>query len=166
MNIDQLRTPEVLTTTAEQALATAAALMRDGHVGALVVVDPADGKQRPIGMLTDRDIVRGQLARRADLYCLSVGDVMTPDPLTLPADMDLGSAIAALNARAVRRAPVLDRSGRLIGIVTLDDLLPAIARELSALANLMGTQAHVESRRALTPDRARDLSVPYPRPHT
>jgi len=104
MNIDQLRTPEVLTTTAEQALATAAALMRDGHVGALVVVDPADGKQRPIGMLTDRDIVRGQLARRADLYCLSVGDVMTPDPLTLPADMDLGSAIAALNARAVRRA--------------------------------------------------------------
>jgi CBS domain-containing protein len=148
MNIDQLRTPEVVTTTADQALATAAALMRDGHVGALVVIEPADGKQRPVGILTDRDIVRGQLARRADLYCLSVGDVMTADPLTLRADMDLGSAITALNARGVRRAPVLDKSGRLIGMVTLDDLLPAVARELSALANLMGTQAHVESRRS------------------
>jgi CBS domain-containing protein len=147
MNIDQLRTPEVVTTTADQALATAAALMRDGHVGALVVIDAAEGK-RPIGILTDRDIVRGQLARRADLYCLSVGDVMTADPLTLRADLDLGSAIAALNARGVRRAPVLDKSGRLSGMVTLDDLLPAIARELSALANLMGTQAHIESRRA------------------
>ena len=147
MNIDQLRTPEVVTTTADQALATAAALMRDGHVGALVVIDAAEGK-RPIGILTDRDIVRGQLARRADLYCLSVGDVMTADPLTLRVDMDLGSAIAALNARGVRRAPVLDKSGRLSGMVTLDDLLPAIARELSALANLMGTQAHIESRRS------------------
>jgi CBS domain-containing protein len=150
MNIDQLRTPEVRTATADQALATAAAVMRDGHVGALVVVDPVNGE--PVGILTDRDVVRGQLARRADLYCLTVGDVMTPDPLTLRADMDLGSAIAALNARAVRRAPVLDAKGRLVGIVTLDDLLPAIARELSALANLMGTQAHCESRRTLKPD--------------
>ena len=147
MRIQDLRTPQARTTYREEALADAARVMCEEHVGALVVVDRNDSRRHPIGILTDRDIVRGQLRRCADLYCLTVGDVMTPDPLVLPLHLELTEAIQALNARAVRRAPLVDASGALVGIVTLDDLLPAVARELGTLAALMGSQAHDEHER-------------------
>lgn len=144
MRIRDLYTPHVQTAFRDESLAEAARIMCREHIGALVVVDRGDTKRRPVGILTDRDIVQGQLRRSADLYCLTVGDVMTPHPLVLPVYLEVTEAIEALNARAVRRAPVLDPEGNLVGIVTLDDLLPAVAQELSALANLMGSQAHLE----------------------
>jgi CBS domain-containing protein len=144
MRIQDLRTPQTRTAYREEPLADAARLMCDEHVGALVVVARNDSRQRPIGIVTDRDIVGGQLRCRADLYCLTVGDVMTPHPLVLPLHLELTEAIEALNVRAVRRAPLVDTSGALVGIITLDDLLPALAQELSTLAALMGSQAHDE----------------------
>jgi CBS domain-containing protein len=92
-------------------------------------------------MLTDRDILRGQIAKGADLHCLTVGDVMSRDPLSLPLATSLEEAIESMNARAVRRAPVVDANGSLVGIVTLDNLLPAVARELQSLAELIGRQS-------------------------
>lgn len=129
----------------DQALADAAQGMLDSHVGALIVVEHDDAR-RPVGILTDRDIVRGQLAHAADLFCLTVGDVMTPQPLSLAAKLSLAAAIEKLNEKAVRRAPVLDDSGALMGMVTLDDLLPAVARQLGELADLVGLQARREGR--------------------
>ena len=76
----------------------------------------------------------------------TVGEIMTPDPLVLRTDLGLTEAIGALNARGVRRAPVVDASGALLGMVTLDDLLPAVASELMTLASLMGAQAGREGR--------------------
>jgi CBS domain-containing protein len=142
MNIGDIRSAQVVVTYPDQALAEAARSMRESHVGALVVVEADDSQRQPRGILTDRDIVRGQLRKGADLYCLTVGDVMSQDPLCLRTDMSLGEGLEAMNLRAVRRAPVVDRAGSLVGIVTLDDLLPAIAAELRSLAQLMGTQAH------------------------
>jgi len=139
MNVGELRKPDVPVTSQDQPLSGAARLLCSHHVGALVVVDPADPKRHPIGIVTDRDIVRGQLQRNADLYCLTVADVMTGEPLSLPADTELAEAIEDMSSRAVRRAPVVDASGALIGIVTLDDLLPALAQELAGLAALMAT---------------------------
>jgi CBS domain-containing protein len=140
MIIGQIRTPNVIVTYPDRPLADAARMMRDSHVGALVVLDKHDPQRQPKGMLTDRDIVRGQLIKGADLHCLTVGDVMTRSPLVLPLDMGLSEGIEALRSRGVRRAPVVDGNGGLVGIVTLDDLLPALARNLQELAKLMGTQ--------------------------
>jgi CBS domain-containing protein len=148
MRIQDVYRPHARTATRDEPLAEAARMMCSEHIGALVVVDRADPQRRPIGIVTDRDIVRGQLRRAADLYCLTVGDVMTPDPLVLPAYLEVTEAIDALNARAVRRAPVLDPDGSLAGIVSLDDLLPAVAQELTDLATLMGSQAHRERARS------------------
>ena len=147
MRIQNVYTPHARTAIRDEPLAEAARMMCSEHIGALVVVDRADPKRRPIGILTDRDVVRGQLRRATDLYCLTVGDVMTSDPLVLPLYLEVTEAIDALNARAVRRAPVLDPDGSLAGIVSLDDLLPALARELTDLASLMGSQAHQEHAR-------------------
>jgi CBS domain-containing protein len=146
MRIQHLYTPNARTAYKDDPLAEAARAMCNAHIGALVVVDRADPQRRPIGILTDRDIVRGELGRSADLFCLTVGEVMTPDPLLLPAALESAEAIDALNRRAVRRAPVIDASGSLVGMVTLDDLLPALAEELAELAKLMGTQAQREGR--------------------
>lgn len=132
----------------DQPLAEAVRTMLESHVGSLIVVESRGTTRRPIGILTDRDIVRGQLRLSADLFCLTVGDVMTPDPLSLRANLGVTEAIEALHRRCVRRAPVVDDAGNLLGIITLDDLLPVVASELEELSALIGSQARHERRLA------------------
>ena len=146
MRIRDLYSPGAQVARPDQALAEAARTMLESHVGALMVVETGGSVRRPIGILTDRDIVRGQLRLSADLFCLTVGDVMTPDPLTISADAGATEAIESLHARGVRRAPVVDRAGNLLGVVTLDDLIPEVARELEGLSTLIGAQARHERR--------------------
>jgi CBS domain-containing protein len=153
MNVGDIRAPNVLVTYPDRPLVEAARTMRESRVGALVVLDAQDPQRRPRGILTDRDIVRGQLVKAADLYCLTVGDVMTRDPVVLPLRMSLADGINALTSRAVRRAPVVDANGSLVGIVTIDNLLPALARQLQELATLMGTQNR--GSRTVVPDHRR-----------
>ncbi len=144
VKIRDLYTPQPQTVYRDEPLADAARTLCHRHVGALVVLRRGDPLRQPVGILTDRDIVRGEFRRGTDLYLLTVGDVMTTDPLVLRTDLGLAEAIEALHARSVRRAPVVDASGALLGIITLDDLLPALAGELMTLASLMGTQASRE----------------------
>lgn len=144
MRAGELCTRKVYLARREDPLAAAAREMRQRHIGALIVVEAREKAVRPIGILTDRDIVCGQLAKSADLFCLNVGDVMTPDPTTVHEDDELTETIKRLAAAGVRRAPVVNSGGDLVGILSLDDLLPAVAQELSALAALIGTQARVE----------------------
>lgn len=144
MRVQDLYSPAAKVARPDQALAEAARAMLESHVGSLIVVDGGGKGGKPIGILTDRDIVRGQLRLESDLFCLTVGDVMTTDPLTIPATTGLTEAIVAMRSRVVRRAPVVDGFGNLLGIITLDDLLPAVARELEELAGLIGAQASHE----------------------
>ena len=144
MRVQDLYSPGAHVTRPDKALAEAARTMLQTHVGSLVVIEGDGTARRPVGILTDRDIVRGQLKCSADLFCLTVGDVMTPDPLTITAHTEVTEAIEALRDRGVRRAPVVDGAGNLLGVITLDDLLPAVARELEELSTLIGTQARYE----------------------
>jgi CBS domain-containing protein len=144
VKISEICSRDVQTIGPQEPLAEAARRMQQCHVGALVVVEP-QGPRVPGGILTDRDIVCGQLARKADLHCLVVSDVMTRDPAVLVGDNDLADAIEMLRTWGVRRAPVVNDAGQLIGIVTFDDLVPAVAAELTALGNLMGTQPRLEA---------------------
>lgn len=88
-----------------------ARLMRDQHVGAVAVTRGGPALARVAGILTDRDIVRAQLARTADLSSLSAGQTMTPDPLVLSEEESIDGAIAHLRARGVRRVPVIKQDG-------------------------------------------------------
>jgi CBS domain-containing protein len=147
MKIADISTVKVRVGHPDQPLAEAAAAMRNHTVGALVIVESSDPQRRPLGILTDRDIVRGQLLKSADLHCLLVRDVMTPDPLTLCDDLEVFEAIEALNERAVRRAPIVDRDGSLSGIISLDDLVPVVATEFLSLANLLDLRPSLRARR-------------------
>lgn len=147
MKIADISTVRVHVGHPDQPLADAARAMRGHAVGALVIVARSDPKRCPVGILTDRDIVRGQLSKVADLHCLLVREVMTADPLTLSGSLEIFEAIEALNGRAVRRAPVVDADGALTGIVSLDDLLPVVADEFQSLAHLLGLRPSLRAER-------------------
>src|SRR5690349_19514964 len=95
MNAGEVCKPNVITIRQFEELSAAAKLMRERHVGYLVVVEPQplDAKLKPIGVLTDRDIVVGVLAREADIHTLRVGDVMTRDPVVVEEDHSIGFAL-------------------------------------------------------------------------
>ena len=145
MQIGDICSREVYIVRPDEPLAVAVREMNNRHIGAVIVVESRGEAIRPVGIATDRDVVNGQIDRSADLFCLTVGDVMTKHPLTLLETSDVTEGIERLRARGVRRAPVVNEVGDLVGIVTFDDLLPVLAEELTALARLVGTQASRES---------------------
>ncbi len=121
-----------------------ARLMRDRHVGAVVVTEGRGDRPRAAGIITDRDIVRAQLARTADLSRLSAGDVMTRNPLVIGEEESADGAIAHLRARGVRRAPVVSQDGTLVGVISVDDLFAHVARELIDMAEIIARQRRDE----------------------
>jgi CBS domain-containing protein len=132
MNIGELCQRDVVTVRAGDEIAAAARLMRDRHIGYIIVVEPHVAAQTvvPIGVLTDRDIVVSVIARDVDPRSLRVEDVMTREPLLLSTSETLENALRTMRRRGVRRAPVVGDSGQLVGVVSLDDLLAVLAGEL------------------------------------
>lgn len=141
MKLSEICSPQVQVIEPQEPLIEAARRMLQHQIGALVVVQKRELGSRPIGIITDRDIVCGQYLKKADIHMLIVSDVMTSEPGMLSEDSGLGEAIETLRGWGVRRAPVVNDTGELRGIVTLDDLLPAVATELNNLSLLIGIQA-------------------------
>lgn len=143
MNIGQIASKQAVTAPLSASLQEVAETMLQRGVGAVVVIESADGHARVAGIITDRDIVRARLGHSSALSALLVADVMTRTPLVLDAEDSIANAIGHLEARGVRRAPVIDRDGRLLGLVSTDDLLGEVAAELSGLAQIVAKQGHL-----------------------
>jgi CBS domain-containing protein len=117
-----------------------AQLMRKHHVGALVVVDAAE-KTRPIGIVTDRDLVLAVMAEGLDASVFTASDIMSHDLVLAHTDLDLHGAIALMHERKVRRLVLVDDAGQLRGIITLEDMLGALSADLGAMvASLRGAR--------------------------
>lgn len=114
-----------------QSVAEAAEAMRDRHVGALVVVQE---DLRPVGMLTDRDIVTRVVAERRDPTGVLVSDVMSPEPTIAHVEDSLDRTLFALREQGVRRLPIVNEQGRVVGLVSLDDVLVLLSAELGQTA--------------------------------
>lgn len=123
----------------------AAQLMRKHHVGDLVVVEEKDGRRHPVGIVTDRDIVVEVVAAGVDPDALKVGDIMGPEVATVRESEGLFEALRYMRDKGVRRMPVVDRDGGLVGILTLDDLLSLLAEEMTELAKLVSHERHREA---------------------
>jgi CBS domain-containing protein len=130
MNVHELCQRHVVTVRRHEELATAARMMRERNVGCLVVVEAAGaaGGERPIGMLTDRDIVTNAIAAATDLRSIAVGDVMTRHPLTVCSSCTIEDALQRMHSGRVRRVPVVDDRGRLAGILALDDIFEYLSQ--------------------------------------
>jgi CBS domain-containing protein len=140
MRLAEIASRGAITVASNAPLVTAAQLMCERGVGSVVVVEAPADRPIPIGILTDRDIVRAQLERVADLSRLRIGDVMSRDPLVLGDEESIENALVHLRARGVRRAPVVGASGELVGVVSTDDLLACLARELLEISSLVSHQ--------------------------
>jgi CBS domain-containing protein len=119
----------VVTASLDDTAHEVACRMRDQHVGCVVVV--RDG--RPVGMLTDRDIVLRVVAEGLDSRSVLVSSVVTYDAATVLRTDGFETVMRTMRENGVRRLPIVDDAGRVTGIVTADDLVTLLGRELSAL---------------------------------
>jgi len=135
--LGMLATPIVVTANPETTAAQAARLMREHHVGSLVVVDADVDSGRPLGIVTDRDLVLAVMAEDLDASLFTVGDLMSTDLAVATVDAGLMLAVTTLRERRLRRLIVVDDAGRVTGVLTLEDLLDALATELGTLAQAL-----------------------------
>lgn len=146
MPIGEICIREVVIVQPDTSVQEAAQLMRQHHVGALVVVEEKSGKRKPVGLITDRDLVVEVLAPQLDAATITVGDIMLPELETILETSGMFETIQFMRAKAVRRLPVVDKQGALIGIVSLDDLLELLAEELNNLSGLIASERQKELR--------------------
>jgi CBS domain-containing protein len=141
MTAGQFCTREVVIVRKEDTVVEAARLMRDHHVGDLVVVEDREGERIPVGMLTDRDIVIEVIAKEASyLPSLMVGDVMSMEPMVAQEEEYLSDALKRMCSRGVRRVPVVNKKGGLEGILSVDDLLEQLCEEMTDITKLLAWQ--------------------------
>ena len=145
MAVGEICNREVVIAEKGLSVVAAAQLMRTQHVGDLVVVEVRDGRKHPVGIVTDRDIVVEVVAAGVNPEVLKVGDIMGPEVATVRESDGLFEALRYMRDKGVRRMPVVDRDGALVGILTLDDLLSLLAEEMTELAKLVSHERQREA---------------------
>jgi CBS domain-containing protein len=119
-------------------------LMRQYHVGSVVVVEETGDKPRPVGILTDRDILIEILAEDVELDAVTIGDVMSYELVTVKDDSPLLDAVSIMKDKGVRRLPVVNDTGGLEGILIVDDVIELLAEELSNITKLISNEQRQE----------------------
>jgi CBS domain-containing protein len=136
MSVGDICRRDVVTIAPDASLYYAASVMREKHVGMLVVVMPAkDGVDRAVqGVLTDRDIVVTVVGRDADPKDLKVMDVMTRNPLLAAEKSSVAVVLRLMRADGVRRVPVVGARNELVGVLSIDDVLDVMAEQIGAIS--------------------------------
>jgi CBS domain-containing protein len=144
MNVADVMTRNVTYVTEDTSLADVARLMRKDHVGDVVVTRPDEPGSRPVGILTDRDIVIQVIAEEAQLSALTAGDAMSRELVTVSDSASLVEAVTQMGQHGIRRLPVTDTDGLLIGVLSLDDVLAQLGALLDNLADVVRFQQQIE----------------------
>lgn len=147
-NIGEICSREVIVVTREMGVPEAAKLMRRHHVGTLVVCEElGENRRKPVGIVTDRDLVLEVLAQDLKADTLTVGDIMVQELVTASETDGVRETLELMRTKGVRRAPITGADGRLIGLLSIDDLLDAMAGDLTDIARII---ARGQSREAAT----------------
>src|SRR5579872_7401135 len=137
MSLRDLCTSEVVHCAPQTTALGAAVLMRQKHVGDLVIIDDLDGDQNPIGMVTDRDVVIEVLGKELDPRTVTVREIMRTPVVVARDDEEISQVLERMKTHGVRRVPVMGAHRKLIGIVCLDDLLRRLAADMAALVEVI-----------------------------
>ncbi len=146
MPISEFCNRDVVFATRDMSLPEAAQLMREYHVGDLVVVDEVDGKRVPVGIVTDRDMVIEVIAKSLDLTEFSVGDIMGPQLVSAQEQEGVFETIRLMRTKGIRRVPVVNQEGGLVGIISADDILDLLAEEMVELAKVAPREQEREAK--------------------
>jgi CBS domain-containing protein len=144
-NVRDIASRQVVTVARDTTLAQCAQRMREEHVGSVVVVSGERPDTRPIGIVTDRDIVVEAVAASLDPNTITAGDVMAASLGTVDEGDDVLDVLARMRENGVRRIPVTDNTGRLAGIVALDDLLWVLVQQFISVADVISSERAKES---------------------
>jgi len=140
MQVGEICTREVVCASVETTVAAAAKLMRQYHIGDVIVTREENGRRIPLGIVTDRDVVLGVVAPELNPAALTVGDIMGPELLTGGEMEDVFDAIQRMRNKGVRRMPVVQDDGSLAGILSVDDVIEVLAEEMNQLARLISRE--------------------------
>lgn len=138
MSISEFCTHNVVCATRDTTALEAARLMRQHHVGDVVIVDERDGVRKPIGIVTDRDLVVEVMAGGVDASAVKIGELVLRSPVIVEDSASYADTVRLMAVNGVRRMPVVGAGGALLGIITLDDMLRQLTSPLAALADLAG----------------------------
>jgi CBS domain-containing protein len=134
MSVGRICVREVDKASLDESVVVAAERMHQRAVGTLVVVNKSS---QVVGILTDRDLVSRVLAKGICSPGMTVRDVMTVAPKTATIDTPIETALLVMRSGRFRRLPVVDSSGKLLGLVTLDDILMLLAEEFMQIGRLL-----------------------------
>jgi CBS domain-containing protein len=146
MPIGEICNRDTVIVKRDDTVLEAAKLMRQHHVGDVIVVEERDGVTVPVGIVTDRDLVVEIMATELDPDVITVGDIMEPELVTVNESVGVFEAIQYMRSKTVRRLPIVDKDNALVGILTLDDLLELLSEELLAISKLVSYQRQRETR--------------------
>jgi CBS domain-containing protein len=138
-------TRHVTTVPPDATVVDASKAMRQHHVGAVVIVDEKGGRKRPLGVLTDRDVAVEVVALGVAPDTLKVSEVVQRPLTCVGEDAGYAEAVRLMSVNGVRRMPVVDRGGDLVGIITLDDVLRQLVAPLVALSDLVARERNFET---------------------
>ena len=146
MSVRDICNRNVVVTGRDTTVSDGATLMRNMHIGDLVVAE-TDDDNRPIGLVTDRDIVVEVVAAGLDPTSLTVGDIMSDSIESVRGDKDFWDALDHMRQRDIRRQPIVDAQGDLEGILTLDDALGLVGEAIDSLSDLIRNEVEREKSR-------------------
>ena len=162
MNVDSICSHDVVSLDGNEPLQRAALLMREHHVCAIVVTESREGGAQVAGVVTDRDLAIEVLARGGDASQVPVLRLLQGPPVGIAARAGLAEAVQAMQGAGARRLIVHDDNGLLVGVLSMDDLLPALLAPLTGLADVLrrGRQRELESRGTFVSPARPALRVP------
>jgi CBS-domain-containing membrane protein len=146
LNVGSIASRIVVVAEPRTPVTKVAQLMRENHIGAVIVIEDAPPSNRPIGIITDRDLVVEVLAMDVDYRSLTASDVMTSNPTTVRETDAIFDAVEIMQRTGVRRLPVIDNEDRLVAILTFDDVIEILAQELGDLAKTIRREQKREER--------------------
>ncbi|MGH8762405.1 MAG: CBS domain-containing protein [Nitrosospira sp.] len=146
MPVGEICNRDVVILQRDATILDAAQLMREHHVGDVLVVEERDGARIPVGIVTDRDLVVEIMATGLDPTVITVGDIMVPELVTVKESAGVFETVQYMRSKAVRRLPIVDENGMLAGILALDDLLELLSEEFLAIVKLVRVQRQKETK--------------------
>ena len=140
MHIGEICTRSIVTCRRETSALELAQLMRDHHVGDVIVVDEHAGVVTPVGVVTDRDLVIEVMAKGVSPDRLRAEDLIAVEIVTAFESELVYDAIWHMRSKGIRRLPVLDSRNHLVGVLTADDVTRFLAEELTGVARIAPNQ--------------------------
>ena len=140
MFIGEICNRDVVIASRDTSVTELARLMREQHVGSIVITKEQNQCQIPIGIITDRDLVIELLSKDIDISKVSAADIMNTELTTVRESNHIHDTLKLMRGKGIRRIPVVNDENVLVGILTVDDLLDVVISELDDIVNLVNVE--------------------------